>query len=387
MHPKFINLLCCPETREALTLESLVTLDSGVVWAGTLRTAGGRAYPIVRGVPRFVSKERYAASFGWEWERWPRVQFEAENAEKPMAGHTARMWDRITGVGTEDVRGKTVVEFGCGPGRFLDIVRRKDGAAVGIDMSAAVDAARGNFGDDPDVLIVQGDLLRPPFREGVFDGGYTVGVLHHTPEPQEGLATLARCVRPGGWVACCVYPKGGFYDYPSVHRFRRLHRKLFGTFEYLPALVYSYLAAYLIAPVFRALKAVGLRPLVEYAERNWVVSLWLKDAQWRVLDTFDAITPHIATTHTEAEVAEWMAAAGCEGVRRTEWCATSAVATREQKAIVSLTALPEGHTYAEAPTAPVPFDPEDHEDHTPDLLPLTICPWGEDENDRERAAA
>ena len=60
MHPKFINLLCCPETREALTLDSLVTLDNGVIWAGTLRTAGGREYPIVRGVPRFVAKERYA---------------------------------------------------------------------------------------------------------------------------------------------------------------------------------------------------------------------------------------------------------------------------------------------------------------------------------------
>jgi hypothetical protein len=167
-----------------------------------------------------------------------------------------------------------------------------------------------------------------------------------------------------------------------------MHRKLFPTFEYLPALVYSYLAAYLIAPVFRALKAAGLRRLVEYAERNWVVSLWLKDGQWRVLDTFDAITPHIATTHTESEVAEWMAAAGCDAVRRTEWCATSAVGTREQKAIVSLTALPEGHTYAAPPAAgPVRFDWDDQEDHTPDLLPLTISPWDENDKDRERAAA
>ena len=382
MHPKFLDLLCCPDTREALTLEPRVTLDNGVVWAGNLRTAGGQSYPVVRGVPRFVSKEHYAASFGWEWERWPRVQFEAENDEGPMAGHTTRMWDRITGAGAEDVRDKCVVDFGCGPGRFLDVVRRRGGLAVGIDMSAAVDAARTNFGADPEVLIVQGDLLRPPFREGVFDGGYTVGVLHHTPEPQEGLAALARCVRPGGWVACCVYPKGGFYDYPSVDRFRRVHRKLYRTFEYLPALVYSYLAAYLIAPVFRSLKAAGLRPVIQYLERNWVVSLWLKDAQWRVLDTFDAITPAIATTHTEDEVAEWMAAAGCESVRRTEWCATSAVATREQKAIVSLAAVE-----TLAPTTEVALALEIEEDHTPDLLPLTMCPWEQSEVERERAAA
>lgn len=388
MHPKHLDLLCCPDTREALALEARVTLDNGVVWAGVLRTASDREYPIVRGVPRFVSREKYAASFGWEWERWPRVQFEADNADRPMSGHTTRMWDRVTGAAAEDVQGKTLVDFGCGPGRFLDVVRQKGGVAVGIDMSAAVDAARGNFGEDPDVLVVQGDLLRPPFREGVFDGGYTVGVLHHTPEPQEGLSALARCVRPGGWVACCVYPRGGFYGYPSVERFRRLHRKLFPTFEYLPALVYSYVAAYLIAPVFRALKAAGLRSLVEYVERNWVVSLWLKDAQWRVLDTFDAITPAIATTHTEEEVAEWMEAAGLESVRRTEWCATSAVGTREQKAIVSLAPIATATlAAAKAPLIEVERTFEVEEDHTPDLLPLTINPWEEgDHAARERDA-
>jgi hypothetical protein len=30
---------------------------------------------------------------------------------------------------------------------------------------------------------------------------------------------------------------------------------------------------------------------------------------------------------------------------------------------------------------------EDEEDHTPDLLPLTMCPWAGDEAARERAAA
>ena len=97
MHPKFLDLLCCPDTREALALEAQVTLQNGTVWAGSLRSASGREYPIVRGVPRFVARERYAASFGWEWGRWPRVQFESENAGGAMAGHTTRMWERITG--------------------------------------------------------------------------------------------------------------------------------------------------------------------------------------------------------------------------------------------------------------------------------------------------
>lgn len=328
MHPKFLKLLCCPETGEPLALEASVTLDSGMVWAGWLHGESCNSYPIVRGVPRFVERQHYAASFGWEWSRWPRVQFEAENVGRAMAGHTTRMWERITGTNGDDLRGRTIVDFGCGPGRFLDVVRRKGGIVVGIDLSDAVDAARSNFSNDPDVLIVQADLLRPPFREGAFDGGFSIGVLHHTPEPQRGVAALARMVRRRGWVSCCVYPKGDFYDYPSVRRFRRIHHAFSGTFEYLPALLYAYFAAYVLAPSFRFLKGWGLRRVVEYIERNWLVSLWIKDAQWRVLDTFDAITPQIATTHTEQEVAAWLAAAGCEAVRRTSWCATSATSVR-----------------------------------------------------------
>ena len=58
-------------------------------------------------------------------------------------------------------------------------------------MSVAVESARKNFAEDLNVLIVQGDILRSPFRSGVFDGGYSIGVLHHTPEPTKGLNGLA----------------------------------------------------------------------------------------------------------------------------------------------------------------------------------------------------
>jgi SAM-dependent methyltransferase len=324
MHPKFLDILCCPETGDALCLHAETIRPNGIVVSGALSTPAGRSYPIMRGVPRFVGAERYASSFGYEWGRWPRVQFESENAGRPMAGHTTRMWERITGVDDRQVDGKRIVEFGCGPGRFLDVVRRKGGTAVGIDLSGAVDAARKNFADDPDVLIVQGDLLNPPFRPGVFDGGFTIGVLHHTPDPAAGLAALARTLRPGGWAACCVYPRGDFYDFASVRRWREIHRRMKVAYGYRFALAYSYFAAYVLAPLLIGARRVGLRSAADYIERNWLVALRLKDPRWRVLDVFDAITPEIATTHTREEVAEWMRAAGLGGVRPTRWCETSA---------------------------------------------------------------
>ena len=325
MHPKFLDILCCPESGDALSLHAEKVRPNGMVVGGRLSTPAGRSYPIVRGVPRFVGAERYASSFGYEWGRWPRVQFESENVGRPMAGHTDRMWERVTGVDASQVKEKRIVEFGCGPGRFLDVVRRKGGTAVGIDLSAAVDAARRNFADDPDVLIVQGDLLNPPFRPGVFDGGFTIGVLHHTPNPAAGLAALARTLRPNAWAACCVYPRGDFYDFPSVRRWREIHRRMKDACGYRFALAYSYLAAYVLAPLLIEARRRGFKDAADHLEKNWLVALRLKDPRWRALDVFDAITPEIATTHTQDEVAEWMHAAGITGVRRTAWCETSAV--------------------------------------------------------------
>lgn len=335
MHPKFLPILCCPETGEALHLQDAYYDQYGLVRSGQLVTASGRSYPVVRGVPRFVAAERYAGSFGYEWTRWPRVQFEDQNIGRPMAGHTTRMWERITGVTGDqpaEVSGKMIVDFGCGPGRFLDVVRRKGGIAVGIDLSAAVDAARKNFRDDPDVLIVQGDLAKPPFRDGVFDGGFTIGVLHHTPDPQAGLSALAKTLRADAWAACCVYPRGDFYDFASVARFRRLHHRLKPLLGYRFAMGWSYLAAYVVAPLLTAARRSGWRRTTDYIEQHLLVALRLKDVWWRVLDVFDAITPDMASTHTSDEVMQWMDVAGLRDVQITPWCPTSARATRRDAA-------------------------------------------------------
>jgi SAM-dependent methyltransferase/uncharacterized protein YbaR (Trm112 family) len=330
MNRKFLDLMCCPETGEPLKIFREETTRGGCIRTGVLMSSSGRQYPIIRGVPRFVNKENYASSFGYEWNRWSRVQFDSENEGKPMAGHSFRMWEAITKANDDQVRGKTIIEFGCGSGRFLDVVRRKGGIAVGIDMSLAVESARVNFIDDPDVLIVQADIFKPPFHKEAFDGGYTIGVLHHTPDPSFGLRSLAGTIKLGGWVSCVVYPKEGLYNFSSVTRFRKVANWLKPFLGFYPALVYAYISAYAIAPVFKKWKRMrNITSFIHYLEKNWVVSLdYLPDIRWRILDTFDAITPKIASTHTSEEVFNWMKSAGCIDVKTANWGDTSMVGVK-----------------------------------------------------------
>lgn len=330
MHPKFLNILCCPKTGSRLALKVEEASADGSVRSGTLTAeSGGHQYPIINGVPRFVDREIYAQSFGYEWRKWSRVQFEAENAGRRMSGHTRKMFEAITGFSRADLEGKLVVEFGCGPGRFLDIVRMNGGTAVGIDMSMAVESARENFRDDPDVLIVQGDVLNPPFRKGVFDAGYTIGVLHHTPDPARGLEQLVSVVKENGKVACSVYQKGGLYDFPSVAAYRRIHNATKSVLGNKAALGYSYLSAYLLYHGFSLLRRMPrVWRLVPYLERNVLVNVDIPDPKWRVLDVFDAITPFYASTHTPEEVAAWFDKAGCRDLTQRPWGTTSFVGVK-----------------------------------------------------------
>ncbi len=325
MHPRFLDILCCPKTGAALKLRIDEVFEDGSIKTGTLITGSGEhSYPILKGIPRFVDKEVYARSFGYEWRKWSRVQFEAENVGGPMAGHTQKMFDAITGFSEQFLKDKLVVEFGCGPGRFLDIVRRRGGIAVGIDMSMAVEPARENFRDDPDVLIVQGDILNPPFREATFDAGYSIGVLHHTPDPARGLEKLAGVIKEGGQIICSVYEKAGLYGYPSVGTYRSIHNATNALLGNRLALGYAYFSAHFIYHGLSLMRRIPkVRRLVPFLEKHVLVSVDLPDARWRLLDVFDAITPFHASTHTGEEVKSWFSKAKCHHLSPRPWGATS----------------------------------------------------------------
>ncbi|MBT0653029.1 class I SAM-dependent methyltransferase [Geomobilimonas luticola] len=336
MNPDFVALLRCPKTGSELELTADEFFSNGMVRTGRLTAReGGAVYPVINGVPRFVGKEHYSDSFGYEWRKWPRVQFESENIGSPMEGHTTRMFRGITGLSGDEIKGKIVVEFGCGPGRFLDVVRSWGGIAVGIDMSLAVESAQENFKDDAMVLIIQGDVMNPPFARDAFDIGYTIGVLHHTPSPGKGIKALTDSVKSGGLICCCVYSKKSFYDYPSVRMFRMIHNGVaagLGTgFATRMTLFYSYFAATILYYILRAVSMVpvlGSR-VVDYVGKYLLVNLNIPDKRWRILDVFDAITPFYASTHTPEEVAGWFSAAGCTHIQKTHWGDTSFAAIKQ----------------------------------------------------------
>ena len=124
-----------------------------------------------------------------------------------------------TGLSPEDLAGYRILEAGCGMGRFLDVVSRAPkSTVVGFDLSLAVDAAYENVGRRSNVNILQADVMSPPFRNESFDFIYSLGAIHHTPDPKRAFLSLVPLVKRGGQIAIWVYRR---YGRPPLSDFYR----------------------------------------------------------------------------------------------------------------------------------------------------------------------
>lgn len=93
----------------------------------------GTKYPVVSGVPRFVPAEAYAGSFGFEWNTFSRTQLDSANG-------TTQSRDTFlekTGWRLEELRGKAVLDAGCGMGRFAEVCAEAGADVYAIDLSTA----------------------------------------------------------------------------------------------------------------------------------------------------------------------------------------------------------------------------------------------------------
>ena len=303
-------MLCDPHTREDLTLINAV-YDGNEIISGTLVSKSNQ-YSIINCIPRFVINEGYSDNFGYQWNRWARVQFEDQNIGGSMQGHTKNMFNIITGFSEEMLIGKTVLDLGCGPGRFTDVALSMGASVVALDYSSAIDAAKENFSKNSDILFLQADALQLPLKDNTIDFSYTIGVLHHTPEPAKGVHEAQRVTRKGGQFAIRVYTANGFYIYPMVRFWRTIFLSLKPIFGHYPPLIYSYLfgsLGYALGKIWRPLS---------YPIRLFFPTAWLPDYRWTILDTFDAIATTHQSGHAPKEIENWLSEAGFSEIRQRQ---------------------------------------------------------------------
>ena len=203
MKQTLLQYLACPSCGGEVRLLSVARKDGGEILEGDLDCAScSRHFPVVRGVPRFAElskieadKAATAANFGWQWLHF--TQMDDRYAEQFLG------W--IAPVKPEFFKDKVVLEGGCGKGRHTQLAAQWGASAIiGVDLSAAVETAFAATRELENAHIVQADIYYLPLRRK-FDYAFSVGVLHHLPDPREGFRQLAAKVKPGGHLSAWVY--------------------------------------------------------------------------------------------------------------------------------------------------------------------------------------
>jgi SAM-dependent methyltransferase len=283
---------------------------------GSLGCSGcGANFPIVHGIPRFVPQElsaekrATAAAFGYEWTHYSELNEQ----------YRAEFLDWIHPLEPEAFRDRVVLDAGCGKGRHAWL-SAEFGArdVVGIDLSDAVEAAYENTRELANVHIAQADIYHLPML-APFDLFYSIGVLHHLPDPKQGFLALVGHLRPGGRAVIWVYGKEGNWWIEKIVNPVRIHFT-----SRAPRVVTRALSFLLALPLYLALKLLygparslpRLKKLLFYSEYLCTISNYsFAENFWNV---FDHLVAPTAFYHSRAEIEDWFAVAGLSQVLITQ---------------------------------------------------------------------
>jgi SAM-dependent methyltransferase len=270
--------------------------NGGILVSGgcSMNSEGGHSYPIIRGIPRFVGSENYSDDFGAQWNMFPKTQLDSftglDISESRLArclrGHMASL------------KGKKVLEAGSGAGRFTEILLKHGATVHSFDYSSAVDANAINNGHSVHLTLAQADIRRIPFPKASYDFVVCLGVLQHTPDPEESIKCLWEMVMPGGklvidhyrwnlWLALPA-PIGGA---ESFYRWLALKRAAGARYKFVKAVTdfwfpihWKFRDSSFVQRILRRLSPVHFY----YSDYK------LRDKQmyyeWALLDTHDGMT-------------------------------------------------------------------------------------------------
>ena len=108
----------CPRCGSELQLTVIAQLAQEIE-TGELVCQQGHEFPIVGSVPRFVESEAYVQNFGFEWNVHALTQLDTDSSDE-----SERTFRSKTGFTPEQLRGKRVLDVGCGMGRFSDVASK-----------------------------------------------------------------------------------------------------------------------------------------------------------------------------------------------------------------------------------------------------------------------
>ncbi len=247
-----------------------------------------------------------ANSFSFEWRNIYRENdFEKNNFFHFMGPY----------IKEKDLSGLVTVDIGCGSGRFTKWAALSGTkVSFGMDLGDSVEVAYEMTKEMDNVCIVQADIYHPPF-DGVFDLAYSIGVLHHLPQPKRGFLSLPKVLKSGGRMLIWVYSRRNnnralFFYEPIRSITNKMNKRLLYMACYFPALIVHFINYLTLGLNFiGAKKLAGKVPFFYYA--NFPFNMKLNDA-------FDVLATPKSNYYFLEEIKEWFEEAKLLKIRAFE---------------------------------------------------------------------
>ena len=240
--------------------------------------------------------QRTADAFATSWNNLPQGSVYTP----------AQVTDWFAPLGAEDIRGKRVLELGCGNASLMVHVARWEPAQLdGIDLGSSVDSARANLAaaGAQRWSVERADLVA--FQGPGHDVVYSIGVLHHLDRPEAGFQSVLRNTRPGGRFHCWVYAReGNLVVIALVDPLRRVASRL-------PWWLTKYaLATPLVAPYYIYAKLLRALPRWQWlrAMPLYDYSLWIAEREFAFFRhvAFDQLVTPRTVYIDRATVDRWL---------------------------------------------------------------------------------
>lgn len=211
-------------------------------------------------------------------------------------------------------------DLGCGSGRWARFARTYLCHLVLVDASSeALLVAKNNLTFCNNVSFVQASIGHLPFRDNSLDFAYSLGVVHHLPDPYHGIRDIISKLKPGGFVLLYIY-----YALENKHW---LYRRLWlGTdfvrrrVSVLPFAARYYISQVAALAVYWPLARIG-RLLLKFGIKlkNWPL-LFYSDKPFYVMrnDALDRFGTRIEHRFTKKEIEDILVRMGCVNIKFSE---------------------------------------------------------------------
>lgn len=316
------NLSFLRDPQSGLLLKEISSADRGAKIT-RLISDDGSEYPVINGIPRFVSSDNYAIAFGEQWMRYLKTQLDSHTGIPLSEERLARcMRGNLGKWKNGNVK---ILEAGSGAGRFTEVLLKYGAEVHSLDYSSAVEANAKNNKESDYLTLVQADIRHMPFPKRYYDYVLCLGVLQHTPSPEESISKLWEMVKSGGalvidhyrwgWGRCMPPPIGS-----AVNLFRPVLLRLSveKQFKAVKAITDLFFPVHWRFKDSRLMQKILARisPVHFYYP-----SLKLRDRQmyyeWALLDTHDATTDFYKHYRNENQIRRYLESLGALDIQVT----------------------------------------------------------------------